>query len=76
MVFRDFWTLLKRVSLIWNMMLAFEHDAGLCGASEQILVHELPFVCPRAYLPGVDALGSARGRDSFGLPVAPVQHSL
>ena len=31
MVFRDFWTLLKRVSLIWNMMLAFEHDAGLCG---------------------------------------------
>ena len=41
----------------------------------------------RADLPGVDAPGSgltrplagpgsARGRDSFGLPVAPVRHSL
>ena len=43
--------------------------------------------CPRPDVPGVDAPGSgltrplagpgsARGRDSFGLPVAPVRHSL
>ena len=46
-----------------------------------------PVGCPRADVPGVDVPGSgltrplagpgsARGRDSFGLPVAPVRHSL